>query len=381
MLPQLLFYGSFIIIQVMCGIYDLEISSLKDKSALQLKRDIYDISVSAESIDNIQINNESKNSNEFYDSPIIFSEKAPITINFKMKPKSTSSIFRSKNSNPIVLSNGGTVVVNYDYKNTAKVMVEMPSGIIMSYLKFKTISCYLPEELKSDVSVLIDDEKMSYKQFEEMLRLNNCNDMEDNESCCSLDEDYITLNDGTEVNLDVYSKILTSISNGSETLMIPNVFNGLYSTYAILLATKLPELTESAIVITSSGYRVPFNLYYAVDKENFQRSSNNQDIKQICWHDGTTVNVQTIRNIINALKNPESINYVFPNGKKLPFIPKDNEECWQFHNINPAEVQVDICRYRHVPLLIFNDIVAAVHIPDITIKEQPSTCYPDPDTI
>ncbi|XP_050428107.1 uncharacterized protein LOC126838053 [Adelges cooleyi] len=372
------------VIKVQCGTYGFNsIGSVKSPHLIhQTHHDASSATINYDS----KIPSSSNQNVEYIceHSPIILSERAPVTINYKSKPKGVhpGHAYISRHSSPIILTSTGIVTVNFDYKDAdptasvadqtdrkpvcilAKVMVEMPSGIIMSYLKFKTISCYLPEDLKSDVAVLVDNKKMPYKEFEQTLRVHGCNDMEDSETCSCLNDDYITLSDGTEVNLDVYRQILTSITNGSETLMIPNVFNGPYSTYAPLLEKKLLELAESAIVITSSGYRVPFSLYYAVDQENFQRSSNDQEIKQVTWHDGKTIRVQTIRDIVNSLKNPESIYFVFPNRKRLPFIPRGKEENMDFLNVDPNKIHVDIGRQRYVPLSVFNDIVAAVHISD-----------------
>ncbi|XP_026807932.1 GATA zinc finger domain-containing protein 14-like [Rhopalosiphum maidis] len=317
-------------------------------------------------------------------SPIIFTDKAPVTINYKGgRGGLEQSLYGGfRKSCPIVLTSQGEITVNYDGLQNdddvppnnqdicmmlTKTMVELPSGIVMPYLKFKTISSYLSENQKSDIRIILDHKNMTYKQFQETLRYHGCGDLEDSSQSSGVDlTNYVTLANGTQVEMDDYRNIVSSITSGSETLLVPNVVNGKYSLYRSLIADELPEMIPSTFVITHAGIVVPFSLYYAVDTEHFQRPTTAvvPRIRQIKWRDGKLVDVQTIRQVIDALKTPTMIIFVFPNGKRMPFVKSDVNESTELYDYDPEKVVVDVGQSKNILLLHFNDIVFAVHIHD-----------------
>ncbi|KAE9535704.1 hypothetical protein AGLY_007605 [Aphis glycines] len=316
-------------------------------------------------------------------SPIIFTDKAPVTINYNGGHSSPGqSPYGFRNSCPIVLTSQGKITVNYDGPQDnddvppsnrdicllTNTMVELPSGIVMPYLKFKTISPYLPENQKSDVRIILDNKNMTYKQFQETLRYHGCDDLEDSPQPSSEVDltNYVTLADGTQVEKDDYRNIVSGITSGSETLMVPNVVSGKYSLYRSLIADELPEMIPSAFVITQAGDVVPFSLYHAVDTEHFQRPSTAMvpRIRQIKWRDGKLVDVQTVRHVIDALKTPTMISFVFPNRKRMPFVQCDVKESTELYDYDPKTVVVDVGQCKNVLLSHFNDILFAVRIPD-----------------
>lgn len=324
-------------------------------------------------------------------SPIIFTDKAPITINYRgghIGPERPPNGFR--NSPPTTVTSQGNVTVNYDDSQEdvalqqsnlqdicvlTNTMVELPSGIVMPYLKFKSIcSPYLPaEDLKSaDIRVILDNRNMTYKRFQETLRYYGCGDLGQHSprpTEIGL-ANYVTLANGTlKVKTDDYRNIVRSIISGSETLMVPNVVNGKYALYRSLIADELPELIESTFVITHhEGIVVPFSLYYAVDREHFQRPTTAAavvpKVRQIKWRDGKLVDVQTVRHVIDALRTPSFISFVFPNGKRMPFVRCNGEDPTGLYDYDPEKVLVDVGQCNDVLLSHFNDILSAVHISD-----------------
>lgn len=316
-------------------------------------------------------------------SPIIFTDKAPVTINYNGGHSGPGqSPYGFGNSCPIVLTSQGKITVNYDGPQDdddvppsnrdicllTNTMVELPSGIVMPYLKFKTISPYLPENQKSDVRIILDNKNMTYKQFQETLRYYGCDDLEDSPQPSSEADlaNYVTLADGTQVEMDDYRNIVSGITSGSETLMVPNVLSGKYSLYRSLIADQLPEMIPSAFVITHAGDVVPFSLYHAVDTEHFRRPSTAvvPRIRQIKWRDGKLVDVQTIRHVIDALKTPTMISFVFPNRKRMLFVQCDDKESTELYDYDPKKVVVDVGQCKNILLSHFNDILFAVRIPD-----------------
>ncbi|XP_060835434.1 putative uncharacterized protein DDB_G0282133 [Rhopalosiphum padi] len=316
-------------------------------------------------------------------SPIIFTNNAPVTINYKGgRGGLEQSLYGFRKSCPIVLTPQGEITVNYDGLQDdddvppnnqdicmvlTKIMVELPSGIVMPYLKFKTISPYLSEDQKSDIRIILDHKNMTYKQFQETLRYYGCGDLEDSSQPSGVDlTNYVTLANGTQVEIDDYRNIVSSITSGSETLLVPNVVNGKYSLYRSLIADDLPEMIPSTFVITHAGIVVPFSLYYAVDTEHFQRPTTAvvPRVRQIKWRDGKLVDVQTIRQVIDALKTPTMIIFVFPNGKRMPFVKSDVNESTELYDYDPEKVVVDVGQSKNILLSHFNDIVFAVHIHD-----------------
>ncbi|XP_025201839.1 uncharacterized protein LOC112599236 [Melanaphis sacchari] len=312
-------------------------------------------------------------------SPIIFTDKAPITINYN--GNSGQSLYGFRNSYPTVLTSQNKIKVNYDGLHDddippsnqniclflSKTMVELPSGIVMPYLKFKTISPYLSEDQKSDIRIILDNKNMAYEKFQETLRYYGCDNLEDSQQQSEVNlTNYVTLANGTQVEMNEYRNIVSSITSGSETLMVPNVVNGKYSLYRSLIADELPELIPSAFVITHAGIVVPFSLYYAVDTEYFQRppAAVELRIRQIKWRDGKLVDVQTIRNVIDALKTPTIISFVFPNKKRVPFVQCNVKESTELYEYDPEKVVVDVGQCKSIILSHFNDILFAMRIPD-----------------
>ncbi|CAI6345277.1 unnamed protein product [Macrosiphum euphorbiae] len=327
----------------------------------------------------------------YYRSPIIFSDKGPVTINYRgihSGPKQPPDGY--KNSCPIVISSQGKVTVNYDDSQDdvappsnqdicqlTNTMVELPSGIVLPYMKFKTISPYLlAEDQKSDILVILGNKNMTYKQFQETLRHYGCGDLEDSPRPSEIGStDYVTLANGTlKAEMDDYRNIVSSLTSGSETLMVPNVVSGKYSVYRSLIADELPELRDSAFVITHEGIVVPFSLYYAVDREHFQRPPTAAvvpcKVQQIKWGDGKLVDVQTVRHVIDALRTPTMISFVFPNGKRMPFVRCSLKEPTDSYDFDPEKVMVDVGQCKNVLLSHFNDILKAVHIPDDDCKNK-----------
>ncbi|XP_060877379.1 uncharacterized protein LOC132950150 [Metopolophium dirhodum] len=324
-------------------------------------------------------------------SPIIFTDKGPVTINYRgihRGPGQPPDGF--KNSYPIVMTSQGEVTVNYDDSQDdaeppnnqdicqlTNTMVELPSGIVLPYIKFKTISPYLlAEDQKSDIRVVLDNKNMTYKQFQETLRYYGCGDLEDSPRPSEISSsDHVTLANGTlKAEMDDYRNIVSSITSGSETLMVPNVVSGKYSLYRSLIADELPELIGSAFVITHEGIVVPFSLYYAVDREHFQRPPTAAvvpcKVRQIKWRDGKLVDVQTVRHVIDALRTPTMISFVFPNGKRMPFVRCSVKEPTESYDYDPEKVMVDVGQCKDVLLSHFNDILKAVRIPDDDCKNK-----------
>lgn len=334
-------------------------------------------------------------------SPIILTDKAPVTINYKTRPGETRPVPGFRGFSPIIMSYQGTVTVNYEIAETrlpstespspppntgkdlcllANTMVQTPSGVVMSYLKFKMISSYLPEDVRSDVRIILDNKNMSYKQFQETLRVYGCNDLQDADKTKSGEEStaatgFVTLSDGvTRMKTDDYRTIVISVINGSETLIVPGLFSAKYSTHRSLLTDQLPELIPSAFVATPVADEVvtPFSLYRAVEKDLVYQKpssllSSVDRIDQIRWHDGKTVDVQTVRNVIDALRSPEKISYVFSNDKRVPFVQVDKKESLETYDDAKDKIAMDIgCGGKLVPLTVFNDIATAVRLPNGT---------------
>lgn len=350
-----------------------------------------------QNIDHQNLNRWSDNLLETNHSPIILTDKAPVTINYKTRPGGTQPAQGFRGFSPIIMSCQGKVTVNYEIAETcvpsaetpplpntgkdlcllADTMVQTPSGVMMPYLKFKMISSYLSEALKSDVRIILDNKNMSYKQFQETLRVYGCNDVQDDDGPESTTATgFVTLSDGvTHVKTDDYKTIVISVINGLETLIVPGVFSAKYSTHRSLLTDQLPELIPSAFVATPAADEVitPFSLYRAVEKDLvYQKPTSSSPssvdrIDHIRWHDGKIVDVQTVRNVIDALRNPEKISYVLSNGKRVPFIEVSKKESPETYDCAKDKILMDIgCGGKLVPLLVFSDIATAVGLPDGT---------------
>lgn len=247
---------------------------------------------------------------------------------------------------------------------------ELPSGIVIPYLKFKTISAYLPADLKSDTRIVLDGKSMSCEQFQRTLRVYGCSDLLQDVDATAI-HNYVSLEDGTQVAADDYRNVVVSLAAGSETVAVSDAFRGPYSAYRTLLSDVLPELAASAFVISPAGFVIPFSMYRAVELELNNGTAGSSPLpppapETIKWHDGRSVTVDTVRRVIDALSaRPESISYVFPNRVRLPFMPDGRDEPPPaLYDCDPERVAVDVGMRENVPMSLFNDIVRAAHIPD-----------------
>lgn len=245
---------------------------------------------------------------------------------------------------------------------------ELPSGIVIPYLKFKTISAYLPADLKSDTRFVLDGKSMSCEQFQRTLRVYGCSDLQVQDADATAIRNYVSLEDGTQIAADDYRNVVVSLAAGSETVAVSDAFRGPYSAYRTLLSDTLPELAPSAFVVSPAGFVVPFSMYRAVELglNNGTGSSPPPPPETIKWHDGRPVPVDTVRRVIDALSaRPESISYVFPNRVRLPFVPDGRDEPPpSLYDCDPERVAVDVGMRENVPVSLFNDIARAAHIPD-----------------